>query len=114
MKIIDYRFGSLSTETEMYDKDLIINRNKIYSNWWRKEGHKLHWLDIVTAIDEISPEILVVGQGKFGMMTVLPEVEQELIRRKIELIAAKTSKAVKEYNNLVEKKKVLGAFHLTC
>ena len=114
MKIIDYRFGRLSTESQTFSKDLILTSDKIYPNWWRSEGHKLHWADITYVLEEIEPEVMIIGQGKFGMMVILPEVKLELMKRGIELIAEKTSKAVKKFNDNVDKKKTVGAFHLTC
>ncbi len=114
MKIIDYRFGRLGIEGRSFENDLLIAPNQVYPDWWRKEGHKLQWADIDKVIEETEPDILIVGRGKFGMMTVQPDVIDELNRKKIEIIASKTPKAIREFNKLVNQKNVLGAFHLTC
>lgn len=114
MRITAYRFGRLSTDEQTYDKDLLLTADKTFPNWWRKEGHKLYWQDIAPFIEETGPEILIVGQGKFGLMKVMPEVTEKLSLKNIALFAAKTDRAVQEFNRIWRQKKVLAAFHLTC
>ncbi|HDL19539.1 MAG TPA: hypothetical protein ENH29_10825 [Bacteroidetes bacterium] len=114
MKITAYQFGRLSTEEQTYDKDFLLTADKVFPRWWRKESHKLYWQDIALFVDETAPEILIVGQGKFGLMKVMPEVKEKLSLQNIELFAAKTGRAVQEFNKLCGQRRVLAAFHLTC
>ena len=113
-RITDYRFGHLSTDREAFSRDVVLGPEGVYANWWRMEGHKLQWEDIREFVEKERPEIVVVGQGKFGMMSVSREVKKELAARGIGLIAERTDKAVKKFNELQDKRRVLGAFHLTC
>lgn len=114
MRIDSYSFGRMVVEGKEYRADLILDNNDVRPNWWREEGHKLQLEDIREVLDAVKPEVLVVGKGKFGMMRVAPELERFLEERGIELRAANTGRAVQEFNQLAGKKRVVGAFHLTC
>lgn len=114
MKIISCHFGTLTTEESSFSKDVILTNSRAYPNWWRKEGHKLHWQDVARFVDETRPEVLVVGQGQYGAMSILPEVVEEVNRRNIQLFASPTARAVEDFNRLVDQVRILGAFHLTC
>jgi len=113
--IESYGFGHMVIDKFPYDKDLIVFRNQVKSNWWRKEGHKLQFEDIKDILEETQPKVVVVGKGKFGLMRVAQEVEDYLNAHGIKLYAEPTEKAVKIFNRLIlTEDKVLGAFHLTC
>ena len=113
--IDSYSFGRISIDQKSYVKDVIIFPGRVEADWWRKEGHLLQLADIESAVTEADPEIVVVGQGKFGVMKVSPEVEGYLSKKDIVLHAEISDKAVDVFNRfLSEGKRVLGAFHLTC
>jgi hypothetical protein len=61
-----------------------------------------------------QPEVLVIGQGKPGLMAVSSDLTERLRQRGIEVHSAPTAKAVKLYNRLSPAKKVVAALHLTC
>ncbi len=99
---------------EVYKTDLIIFPDEVLPNWWRKSGHSLCKEDLKEILNN-KPDILVVGRGALGMMQVPDNIEKELQERDIEVIAKKTSEAVKVFNAMIEKgRKVAGGFHLTC
>ncbi|MCJ7811957.1 MTH938/NDUFAF3 family protein [bacterium] len=113
--IDSYQFGLIIINKIPYDHDVIILPDRVQSNWWRKEGHKLHSVDIQNEIDLIQPQSLIVGTGKFGIMKVSQELKDYLEKHHIELYAESTDKAVKIYNRIIlNEVNVLGAFHLTC
>ncbi len=113
--IKDYRFGVIVVDSETYRRDLIVTNDKVFPNWWRKEGHRLHLEDIQSILEEYVPEVLVVGKGYYGYMVVLDEVKAYLKENNIELIEGKTGNVISTFNKLIEKaRKVVGAFHLTC
>ena len=111
--IESYDFGTIMINGRKFRSDVVIFPHKIDGNWWRNEGHLLS-IDDVKEIVNAKPEILVVGTGYSGMMKILPQTEQTLKSSGIELIAAKTEKACKIYNDLSKSKKVVAALHLTC
>ncbi len=114
MNTIDsYRFGQIVVGGEKYTSDVIVSPDSVRSNWRRAKGHQLCLGDIADIMKE-SPEVLVVGAGAFGLVKVLPEIEEELDARDIELIVGNTDKACKTYNQLCQERRVVAALHLTC
>lgn len=113
--IDSYKFGQIIINGEIFNKDVIIFPDHVYSNWWRKEGHLLQLVDIQESLEVLRPQTVVVGTGKFGIMKIDEEVRTYLLENHIELYAEPTTKAVKIYNRIILlNNRVLGTFHLTC
>jgi hypothetical protein len=112
MLIESYSFGRIVIDGTSYTKDVIIFPDRVFSPWWRKEGHLLHKEDLGEVLKD-NPEILVIGQGNMGAMSVPQKLIDELRAQGIEVITAKTEKAVDTYNEL-KGKRVIAALHLTC
>jgi hypothetical protein len=111
--IDSYDFGRIVINGKRYNSDLIVFPDKVRDGWWRKEGHRLHIEDLKDAL-EAKPEVLVVGTGYSGMMTIPPETRKYVESKGIELIAQRTAEACKTFNRLVKSRKVVAALHLTC
>jgi len=111
--IESYDFGRIVINGKKFGSDVIIFADRIDGNWWRREGHTLS-VDDLKEIVEAKPEVLVVGTGYSGLMKIHPETESYLKSLGIELIAAKTEKACKIYNEFSKSRKVVAALHLTC
>jgi len=111
--IESYDFGRIVINGRKFGSDLVIFPDRVNGNWWRKEGHILSVDDIEEIVDA-KPEVLVVGTGYSGLMKIHPQTERYLKSSGIELIAAKTEKACKIYNELSKSRRVVAAFHLTC
>ena len=111
--IESYSFGSITINGKTYSADVIIYQDIINDRWWRKSGHLLQIEDLKDII-VYNPEILIVGTGAHGLMKISDETKNYLKLKGIELITADTEKACKIYNDLKGKRKVVGAFHLTC
>lgn len=110
----DYSFGSITVDGQTFQRDIIIYPDRIQSDWWRKEGHRLQVEDIADVLQN-PPEILVVGQGASGAMQVDPEVAQALEQAQVQLVAAPTRTACDRFNELQRQgKRVVAALHLTC
>ncbi len=112
--ISEYKFGKMIVDGNAYFHDLILTPGGVIPDWWRKESHRLDIEDIRSVLDTQQPEILVVGTGKFGLMKIPAETRAWLKSKGIELVAERTTQAVHRYNHLVQSRKVVGAFHLTC
>ena len=41
MRIDRYAFGNIVIDGKAYTKDVIIFPDRVYSPWWRKDGHFL-------------------------------------------------------------------------
>ncbi|MCJ7788616.1 MAG: MTH938/NDUFAF3 family protein [Candidatus Atribacteria bacterium] len=111
--IEEYIFGQISISGKKYNSDLIIFKDHIYDNWWRKEGHNLY-IDDVKEIINKKPDILIIGTGFYGLMKVSPEIRKYLESIGIKLIIKKTKDACEDYNKLYKDKNIIAAFHLTC
>ncbi len=107
-------FGKLVYMGKSYSSDIIIYPDHVDDLWWRDQGHLLTAKDLEEAINA-RPDLLIVGTGQFGMMKVDRTLTERLKGSGIELMIARTREACELFNASVEeKKKVIGAFHLTC
>jgi len=111
--IESYEFGKMIINGESYTKDLIVYPQRIEPEWWRKSGHELRLVDVKEVVKE-KPDTIIVGTGFNAGLKVLPETEDYILSKGIRLIVEDTKKAVKTYNELSPKEKVIGLFHLTC
>ena len=108
-----YSFGSITVNGTRYTSDVIIYPERVDSSWWRKQGHNVCMEDLQGVL-QYQPEVLVIGKGKPGLMTVGADLIEQLAQLGIETHAAPTAKAVRLYNRLSGGKKVVAALHLTC
>ncbi|KXB00080.1 hypothetical protein AKJ42_01810 [candidate division MSBL1 archaeon SCGC-AAA261C02] len=111
--IESYSFGKIVIDGQRYTNDVIIFPNRVKDDWWRKEGHSLHPEDLEEVMEE-EPEVLVVGKGHSGLVTIPEETKKFIESRGIDLIAKPTEEACEEFNELSKTKKVVAALHLTC
>ncbi|MGD8969386.1 MAG: Mth938-like domain-containing protein [Anaerolineae bacterium] len=112
-QVESYRFGQMVVDGERYTKDLILLPDRVIPNWWREQGHRLSVKDLEEVFAAQS-EVLVVGTGAHGVMKVPPETRQATREAGVELRIADTDRAWRLYNELREKRRTAGAFHLTC
>ena len=109
-----YSFGKIRIQGIDYTEDLKIFRGNIVPGWWRKKGHRISEPDVLDIL-LAKPAVLVVGKGKPGLLRVDQELKTRLEQENIELIELSTSKAVHEFNRLInEGVDVAGGFHLGC
>jgi hypothetical protein len=108
----DYRFGRLIVDGEEQTRDVIVLPERVLTNWWRADGHRLVLADLDDVIDEL-PERLVVGTGAYGQMRPDPETLDHLRQRGVEVEAMRTDEAVRRYGEL-DPRRTAAALHLTC
>lgn len=113
MKIDSYSFGKIVIDGKSYSSDVIILKNRVISNWWRREGHELCLEDLKDIMKE-KFEVLIIGTGASGMMKVLKEVKDYLNSEGIELIEERTEESCRIYNKLSSSHNISAALHLTC
>ncbi len=106
-----YSFGHITVDGKSYLRDLIILPERIVTNWWRKQGHRLITADLDEIFDS-DIDKLVIGTGAYGLMKVDEETKDSLKKKGIEFFVAPTREAVNIYNKLEGKK--AACFHLTC
>jgi hypothetical protein len=113
MKIEAYKFGTITIDGIGYKSDLKIIAGQVVPDWWRKEGHNLLPVDIQDIL-KAGPEVLVVGKGDPGMMTVSDELRTLLNELGIELFARPSPEACDAFNRISPTRDTAFAVHLTC
>jgi hypothetical protein len=97
-----------------YSSDVIISEDRVDATWWRKEGHLLQPDDLAGVL-KARPDILVVGTGYFGVMSVPDETIEHIRAAGIDIRVERTGKAVDLFNKLqAGAMRVIAALHLTC
>ncbi len=113
MKIDSFSFGNISIGGKVFTGDVIIYPDHIQTPWVREEEHRpqiSEFSDIVKA----EPDVLVIGTGYAGVMSIADQVRNYLTSRGIEVRVEKTRTAVDLYNTLQGKDKIIAALHITC
>ena len=114
MRIDRYKFGEIVIDGQAYDRDLLILADRVAGGWWRDKGHELALADLDEVLAD-PPEVLVVGTGRYGRLSVLPETQQALAAQGVEIVAQPTKAACQTYNEMAGAgQRVVAALHLTC
>jgi len=114
LKLIDsYRFGEVVVDGRKFTTDITISHEGSVNSWWRREGHVLNVEDLKEVLTE-DLEVLVVGTGDGGLMSVPQATHSHVTSLGVELIAERTESACNAYNSLAGKKRVAAVLHLTC
>ncbi len=114
VQIDSYSFGLMSIGGKRYTSDLIVYPDgRIHGGWWRRRGHRLGIEDLHETANT-GADAVVVGTGYSGMMSVPAETETYLKTLYKSVIIRDTKHAVKAFNDLSNKSRVVGLFHLTC
>jgi hypothetical protein len=111
-RIEGYRFGHLVVEGEEQTRDVIVLPDRVLTDWWRAEGHRLVLADLDDVIAEL-PERLLVGTGAYGQMRPDAEAVDALSQRGVEVEVLPTADAVRRYGEL-DPRRTAAALHLTC
>ncbi len=107
-------FGTLLINGTPYGDDLMIRPDgTIISPWRRRRGHQLSMDDLEELIDA-SPDVIVMGTGMNGGVVPDSGLKDQLAHLTIEFIPEPNDRAVRIFNDLVQKKRVGAGFHLTC
>jgi hypothetical protein len=114
MRIETYDFGRIKIDGKTYTSDVIILPQRVRDSWRRSEGHSLH-IDDLGDVISAKPDVLVVGTGYYGNMAVPAATRSFLEAKGIEVYTAKTTEAVREFNELQKNiGNIVAALHLTC
>ncbi len=113
MIIDQYSFGNITINGNSYSKDVIIFPDRVFSPWWRGEGHLLQIDDLVEVVKTDITE-LMIGTGYYGTMKVPSVVLEYLNKKGIKASIEKTPQAVAVYNRTISEKAAIAALHLTC
>jgi hypothetical protein len=107
-----YRFGHLMVDGKEETRDVIVLPERVITNWWRKDGHRLALEDLEDVRQDL-PEHLIIGTGAYGQMRPDPEAVEELQRGGIDVESLPTADAVRRYQEL-DPHRTAAAVHLAC
>ncbi len=115
MRIDRFRFGNVRIDGVDYSKDLIIVGGVVQSPWWRTAGgHLFSPVDLANVI-EAAPEVVCLGTGAVGMVTVEDATIEAFEERGTRVVIDRTGRVIEEFNRLsAEGCNVAAALHLTC
>jgi len=115
MHIDRFRFGSVRIDGVDYTHDLIIIGGVVQSPWIRTiGGHVFAPVDLTKVIDA-APEVVCLGTGAVGMVTIETATYDAFEFAGTEIIADRTGRIIDVFNRLVgEGRDVAAALHLTC
>lgn len=111
-RIEGYRFGRIVVDGDEQTRDVIVLPDRVVTEWWREEGHRLRLADLDDVLDEL-PERLLVGTGAYGEMRPAPDAIEQLRKRGVEVEVMPTDEAVRRYSEL-DPRRTAAALHLTC
>jgi hypothetical protein len=113
------QFGEVVIDDKKYHQALIIG-DKIEERDYKKlkelfdTAHKIGDWEIEALISN-NPEIIIIGTGQNGAMSVDEDSAKKLKAKSSELIIAETPQAIEIYNEQVKLgKKVNALIHTTC
>lgn len=109
--IDEVAFSKLVCNGKVYRAPLLAFPDRVDGRWWRKDGTAFSPEDF-DAVIESKPEVVVLGVGFTAKARVPDETIQRFTEAGIECIVADTAEAVEKYNDLLSKRRVVGAFHL--
>ena len=113
MKIESFTFGSITIEGKTYTGVVIVYPDRVEESWSREEEHRpqiREFTDIVNA----EPDILIIGTGYAGVLSIPDQIRNYLTSKGIEVRVEKTRQAIEMFNELRNKEKVVAVLHITC
>ncbi len=113
MKIESFSFGKITIGGRAYTNDVIVYPDHVHENWVREEEHRPQISEFADIINT-EPDILIIGTGYAGVLSVPDQIRNFLTSKGIEVRVEKTTKAVELFNSLRETEKVVAALHITC
>jgi hypothetical protein len=113
MKIEAFSFGSITIEGKTYTRDVIVYPDRVHEEWKREEEHRPQISEFAEIV-KAAPEVLVIGTGYAGVMSIADQIRNYLTSKGIEVRVDKTKNAVELFNSLRGKEKVIAVLHITC
>ena len=115
MKVDSFSFGKITIAGKVFTTDVIVYPDRVQDAWVREEEHRPQISEFADIVQS-EPDILIIGTGYAGVMSIPDQIRNFLTSKGIEVRVDKTVKAVEMFNTLLatSKDKVIAAFHITC
>ena len=115
MLINGANFGWIEVDSKKYNTDIIIYTDGEIENRYKDfkgDNHLICKWEVEKVIKEEKPEILIIGTGQAGIVSMLEETKKFLSENNIQFIAEPTPQAIQSFNRTTGKKCAI--FHVTC
>ena len=116
MRFGQFSFGLIKIDGVAYDHDVVIEGGHIRA---RKKKRSKKFRDAYghtpLSVEEDIPwdcRRLVIGTGAYGSLPVMPQLEREAERRRVELVAMPTEVALKALSD--DDRETNAILHVTC
>jgi hypothetical protein len=110
-----YRFGRIEIDGTAFTRDVLIVGGRVVAPWWRQAGGHVFAPADLQEVLTASPEVVVLGTGYLGMVSVRDELLGAFADAGCEVVSERTPRAVTAYNELcAARRNVAAALHLTC
>ena len=110
-------FGEIEIDGQRYAHDVVIDGGKIRKRAKKaSKAYRETYGHTPLSLGENLPwggHQLIVGTGMYGRLPVMPEVNQEAARRKIELVVVPTEEACRLLTDCKDKN-IHAVLHVTC
>ena len=112
------RFGSISVEGEVWDKDIVIRLNGEVKKRKKKLSSELYGTSHIVSLAEAEHIYdqgawrLIIGAGQDGLVRLSDEAAEYLAREGCAVELLPTPRAVDAWNQA--EGAVIGMFHITC
>lgn len=117
MKAQFMTFGEIEIDGKHYVHDVVIDGGKIRKRTKKaSKAYREAYGHTPLSLDEDLPwggRQLIVGTGMYGRLPVMPEVNQEAVRRKVELVVVPTEEACRLLADH-QTRDVYAVLHVTC
>lgn len=113
MNIESFTFGRITIAGETYTHDVVVYPDRVERSWVREEEHRPQIREFENIVKS-EPEILIIGTGYAGVLSVPDQIRNYLTSKGIEVRVEKTKRAIEMFNELRSKEKVVAALHITC
>ncbi len=110
------RFGEIEIDGQVYDHDVVIEGGQVRKRKKKaSKAYRSRYGHTPLSVDEAIPwgGNLIIGTGNYGDLPVMQEVNDEAVRKGVEVIIAKTEEACRLLGEL-DPSEVFAVLHVTC
>lgn len=112
VKIDGTSFGSITIDGKRYSHDVWVFTDGSIERRDRDHEFTLNELDLLL---KGKPEVIIVGTGQYGCVRVDREAAELAVEQGVQVIDDITPNVIERYNEAVRaRRRVAGAFHVTC
>ena len=118
MRIDSSEFGSVTIDGKTYDHDVIVRLSGKVNKRKKKLSKKQYGTSHVVskaeakAVFEKGCELLVIGTGQTGNVSLSPEAANYFERKGCKILLQPTQNAIQSFNRSAERK--IALMHVTC